>query len=1208
MSNLIRTEFSKYWCYLKDKPETIEGVWNFENGLQSEGQKVLTVADLNPNLVVVTGNVDQAIDGFKSFVKPLVVPNAVLGTQAINLNQADARYAPIAGGYVASVTGTANRISSSGGLNPIIDIAANYIGQSSITTLGTITTGIWQGTPIANNYIASAATWNAKQDALVSGVNIKTINGSSILSAGNLVLATIADLSGYALDTDVIHQTGNEFSITGLKRFNNGTEYTDIDGGIVTVYSPSTQAVLNYNHVGIQNTSTNAIGSLYSSALELRVGATGSQRIYSIVPGASGAAGTYTLTMPVASGTIATTSDLSNYLPTSGFTTSAINLLYGYTPANGANYLPLSAGSSNILTGALYFSPNGANNRDILLNGDNTLNGSFTLQAGGGSSGFGGSLTMRSHSHATKPGWITAGISVGSGGKFSVNNQALGDGTDVFTVDASGNVLANGDLEVSKSSPAFIFTNTGSSNKKWALVGNGNNFTIQETGVATRATFNAGGGVDISGNLTATNYLLASGNYIYFDAGVSNDYTIRKTGTSLAFQSGGNFTFNQSVSVTGNVNIGAQASAPTATPTNILFDGSYSNGTTVDKAKIWLHSTKAFGFGIGPNSDVQYFTATSGYHDFYVSTGKILSVNNTGISVTGTITGDGAGLTGTAGSLSVFDSGRWGGLPANFSFSGTTPAFIVGVESGVGVAYDVATFKTAMGISGGPFLPLTAGFSNSLTGQLFITGINNTRMLTIQGATTGYSDAYIANDQTTLRWGVTSSTGNGVNGSISSYGSFFGGGTNDYPVYLIQNNTVRATILSDFFGIGYTADPTSGNKFGVNGSSYFNGTVTASAVNGTLYRFGVGSASANSMYMTSDVSGNIILNAYPGHVKLSTGGTTRAETNAFGFAVTGQFSATGPSTIGTSSTSGSLQIVNSTSSSSVHPAILALTTQHNTVGGGPDINFFAREVGGQLVGYASIGMRIKDTSYPGQKGSLVFSTASNAGMTLDDKLRVSGDLTVAGSGTFSTGASSAAMLYTNAIASAGSASIDALLIGTFVNLTGTNNSILRGVYYNPTITNINGNVHRAWESTVGDFVIGAVPTYSTGGYKTAVINTSTNRLELIDGNAPTVDIVNTTTVNLVGGTKYYANHSGLSTGLLPTTATKGTQILMRGQGTGGWRISQNSGQIIHGASDTTTGTSGYIASQNRYDVVVLECIVANTEWLIVSNRGTLTIA
>lgn len=45
------------------------------------------------------------------------------------------------GGTVTSVSGTSNRITSSGGATPVIDISASYVGQSSITTLGTITTG-----------------------------------------------------------------------------------------------------------------------------------------------------------------------------------------------------------------------------------------------------------------------------------------------------------------------------------------------------------------------------------------------------------------------------------------------------------------------------------------------------------------------------------------------------------------------------------------------------------------------------------------------------------------------------------------------------------------------------------------------------------------------------------------------------------------------------------------------------------------------------------------------------------------------------------------------------------------------------------------------------------------------------------------------------------------------------------------------------------
>lgn len=45
----------------------------------------------------------------------------------------------------------------------------------------------WTGT-LADSRIASASTWNGKQDALVSGTNIKTINGSSVLGSGNLTI------------------------------------------------------------------------------------------------------------------------------------------------------------------------------------------------------------------------------------------------------------------------------------------------------------------------------------------------------------------------------------------------------------------------------------------------------------------------------------------------------------------------------------------------------------------------------------------------------------------------------------------------------------------------------------------------------------------------------------------------------------------------------------------------------------------------------------------------------------------------------------------------------------------------------------------------------------------------------------------------------------------------------------------------------------
>ncbi|MBL4753238.1 MAG: tail fiber domain-containing protein [Flavobacteriales bacterium] len=105
-------------------------------------------------------------------------------------------------------------------------------------------------------------------------------------------------------------------------------------------------------------------------------------------------------------------------------------------------------GSKLHVSGNMRLSSVPATNRFILLGDDgetNTGTGGLVVQAGAGSSGYGGALNLFAHSHATKPGWVTAGLSVSAGtgateARFTVNNQGLAGGTDVFTVLRSGNV------------------------------------------------------------------------------------------------------------------------------------------------------------------------------------------------------------------------------------------------------------------------------------------------------------------------------------------------------------------------------------------------------------------------------------------------------------------------------------------------------------------------------------------------------------------------------------------------------------------------------------------------------------------------------------------------------------------------------------------------------------------------------------------------
>jgi len=78
---------------------------------------------------------------------------------------------------VLDVVGTSDRISVSANA---IDISTNYVGQNTITTLGTIGTGTWQGTAITYAYGGTGQTTYAKGDLLYASA----ANTLSKLTAG----------------------------------------------------------------------------------------------------------------------------------------------------------------------------------------------------------------------------------------------------------------------------------------------------------------------------------------------------------------------------------------------------------------------------------------------------------------------------------------------------------------------------------------------------------------------------------------------------------------------------------------------------------------------------------------------------------------------------------------------------------------------------------------------------------------------------------------------------------------------------------------------------------------------------------------------------------------------------------------------------------------------------------------------------------------
>jgi len=98
----------------------------------------------------------------------------------------------LASGTVTSVSGTLNRITSTGGTTPVIDISASYVGQASITTLGTVTTGVWNATAIGATFGGTSQTTYAAGDIIyASAINTlskltATTNGFVLTLSGGL--------------------------------------------------------------------------------------------------------------------------------------------------------------------------------------------------------------------------------------------------------------------------------------------------------------------------------------------------------------------------------------------------------------------------------------------------------------------------------------------------------------------------------------------------------------------------------------------------------------------------------------------------------------------------------------------------------------------------------------------------------------------------------------------------------------------------------------------------------------------------------------------------------------------------------------------------------------------------------------------------------------------------------------------------------------
>lgn len=159
-------------------------------------------------------------------------------TQVLTLAAGVPSWATPTTGTVTSVSGTANRITSTGGATPVIDISASYVGQSSITTLGTVTTGVWNGTAVDVSHGGTGDTTLTNHGVLI-GQGTSAVAATATGSAGQVLQS-----GGAAADPTYSTATYPSTIATGDLLYGSATNVTSAltIGNVNTIFSSSSTA------------------------------------------------------------------------------------------------------------------------------------------------------------------------------------------------------------------------------------------------------------------------------------------------------------------------------------------------------------------------------------------------------------------------------------------------------------------------------------------------------------------------------------------------------------------------------------------------------------------------------------------------------------------------------------------------------------------------------------------------------------------------------------------------------------------------------------------------------------------------------------------------------------------------------------------------------------------------------------------------------
>ena len=210
--------------------------------LSVTGTSSISGTNTGDQTITLTGDVTGS--GTGSFATTLATVNSNVGSftnASITVNAKGLITAASSGADpVTSILGTANRITVTGTTSAVVDIAATYVGQTSITTLGTVATGTWSATTIAVNKGGTGQTTYTDGQLLIGNTTGNTLTKST-LTAGTGISVTNGNGSITIAATGSSITWNNVTGTTQTAAVNNG--YITNNASLVTVTLPSTASV-----------------------------------------------------------------------------------------------------------------------------------------------------------------------------------------------------------------------------------------------------------------------------------------------------------------------------------------------------------------------------------------------------------------------------------------------------------------------------------------------------------------------------------------------------------------------------------------------------------------------------------------------------------------------------------------------------------------------------------------------------------------------------------------------------------------------------------------------------------------------------------------------------------------------------------------------------------------------------------------------------